>query len=365
MQTRNLAAVSARILRTRLKLLGSGLALPGPAITTAALLSRIEHRFGIPQRTGVALGRRLGVQTRHHSREWLQPFEAPRAGHRNPELAALALVDALAQAGLPAGRLQFLFGHTTTPARLLPPNISEVAGTLGIGAPYVELRQACAGFANALQLASGLLQEPSAAPVAIVGSETGSVFFDPRALTEEPGQWVNLMQMGDGAGAVVLGPDDGSGGPWLEALFFGQIGLGRPPGFTLEEGGSDYPAVRQGRVCASFHHDFEAVKQDGVDLFQAGLAAAASAGVELGALTAIVPHQANGHIGEWLSRALGIDEALFWGNGDRVGNLGSASIWVALAELRASGRLCAGDRVLFLGAEATQYLYGGFVYVHA
>jgi 3-oxoacyl-[acyl-carrier-protein] synthase-3 len=32
--------------------------------------------------------------------------------------------------------------------------------------------------------------------------------------------------------------------------------------------------------------------------------------------------------------------------------------------LRSSGRLKRGDRVLVLGAEATQYLYGGFVYVH-
>ena len=356
--------MTARVVPTRLRLLGSGMALPANALDTSKLLSRIERNFGIPTRLGVALSRRLGVITRHHSRDWVQRFEVPRPGQRNPELATLALVDALAEAQLPVGALQYLFGHTTTPSRLLPPDIAEVANNVGLEAPYVELRQACTGFANALQLASGLLTAPDARPLAIIGSETGSVFFDPQALTEEPGQWVNLMQMGDGAGAVVIGPDDAQPGARIEKIFFGHIGLGREPGFTLEEGGSDYPAVRQGRVCSTFHHDFEAVKQNGEELFAAGFAAARTAGIELDSLTAILPHQANGHIGEWLARAFSLNPSLFRGNGDRLGNLGSASIWVALNELRSYGKLMAGDRVLVLGAEATQYLYGGFVYIH-
>ena len=47
-----------------------------------------------------------------------------------------------------------------------------------------------------------------------------------------------------------------------------------------------------------------------------------------------------------------------------LGNIGSASIWVALDRLRRSGRLAVGDRVLVLGAEASKYMYGGFLYVH-
>jgi len=34
--------------------------------------------------------------------------------------------------------------------------------------------------------------------VAIIGSETGSVYFDPQQASEEHGQLVNLMMMGDG-----------------------------------------------------------------------------------------------------------------------------------------------------------------------
>ena len=69
--------------------------------------------------------------------------------------------------------------------------------------PYLELRQACTGFANALAIAQGLASACDGA-VAIVGSETGSVHFDPLRAAEDSGQLVNFLQMGDGAAAVVL-----------------------------------------------------------------------------------------------------------------------------------------------------------------
>lgn len=347
-----------------MKVLGTGCALPGAPVSTKDLLDRIERNFSINTRLGTAIGRRLSISHRHLSREVKERFETPRAGDRNPELAARAVAMALGNAGLPIARLQYLIGHTATPARPLPPNIAEVADLLGHTRPYGELRQACTGFANALQWAEGLLSKPDADPVAIVGSEVGSVFFDPSALGEDPGQWVNLVQMGDGAASILLGPEDGEPGAHLEKAFFGHLGPGRSPGFSLEEGGSDYPAIRPGRLVATFRHDFEAVREGGVELFRAGLAAAQESGVDLSRLTAIVPHQVNGRIGAWLGEAFHLPVELFFVNAARVGNLGSAAIWVALHELRASGTLKPGDRVLILGAEATQYLYGGFEYVH-
>ena len=347
-----------------MSVLGTGCALPGDPVSTQDLLDRIERNFGLNTRTGVAIGRRLGIAHRHLSRDVKERFETPRAGDRNPELAARAVAMALRNAELSVARLQYLIGHTATPARPLPPNIAEVADLLGHTRPYAELRQACTGFANALQWAEGLLSKPDADPVGIVGSEVGSVFFDPLALDEDPGQWVNLVQMGDGAASIVLGPDRGEAGAYLEKAFFGHLGPGRSSGFALEEGGSDYPSIRPGHVVATFRHDFEAVREGGAELFHAGLSAAKEAGVDLATLTTIVPHQVNGRIGVWLAEAFHLPVERFFVNAARVGNLGSAAIWVALHELRASGTLKPGDRVLILGAEATQYLYGGFEYVH-
>lgn len=78
----------------------------------------------------------------------------------------------------------------------------------------------------------------------------------------------------------------------------------------------------------------------------------------------IIPHQASGKVGTLLARHLGQPEERFFVNADRLGNTGSAAIWIALAELRARG-LPRGTRTLALGAEATKYMFGGFVHESA
>jgi 3-oxoacyl-[acyl-carrier-protein] synthase-3 len=345
--------------------LGTGAALPGAPVPTEELLRRIEVNFGVQaRRQGGLVAKRMGIEFRHICRDFKRPMESPRPGDANPDLAASALRQALEEARLKPNDLGYLLGHTTTPHTLLPPNIAWVADRLGYDNPYVELRQACTGFANALQLATGLLSGPGAAPVGIVGSETGSVFFDPMLLQADREQLVNLVQMGDGAGAVVLSADDGQPGARIEALFFGSLGHGHRPGFYLSAGGSARAYASPEQLVSVFQHDFAGVKERGLELFVKGLAAAREAGVEVEAVDWVIPHQANARMGEVLAPVLDIPQEKFVIEADRVGNLGSASIWLALHHLRTSGRLCDGDSVLVLGAEATKYLYGGFVYRH-
>jgi 3-oxoacyl-[acyl-carrier-protein] synthase-3 len=112
---------------------------------------RLEERFGIALlRHGTALSNRLKIRARHLSRDFQARHETPRRGHSNPDLAAAALRQALEDARLEVGNLAYLIGHTTSPACLLPPNIALVADRVGFAGPYMELRQACTGFANAL-----------------------------------------------------------------------------------------------------------------------------------------------------------------------------------------------------------------------
>jgi len=173
--------------------LGTGVALPGEPISSEELLTAVEKRFGLTlRRRGMAIAHKLGIRTRRLCRNMKTRLEAPRRGHRNPELAAAAVQSALGEAGLTAHDLSYLIGHTATPARLMPPNIGEVAEALDYGGPFVEFRQACTGFANALVFAQGLLRA-GAGPIAIVGSETGAVFFDPVRAAKDAGQLVNMV----------------------------------------------------------------------------------------------------------------------------------------------------------------------------
>jgi len=338
-----------------------GTALPGPPVSTAELLERVETRFGVAvARRGTTLADKLKIATRHLCRDFAARHEGPRPGHANPDLAATALRAALADAHLGVGDLAYLIGHTTSPARLIPPNIALVADRVGFTGPYLELRQACTGFANALVIAQGLVSVPGVRAVAIIGSETGSVYFDPQRAGEDVRQLVNLVQMGDGAAAIVVGPDDAGPGARLSNNFFGQLGLGRTPGFTLAAGGSDMPFVAGGAL--EFEHDCAAVWTSGPALFDCGATIAGSLGIAVDTVDHLIPHQANGRMAALLGPYLGIEPRRVFVNADRVGNTGSAAIWLALAELRAS--LEPGASVLALGAEATKYMFGGFSYVH-
>src|SRR5216684_1728232 len=245
-----------------LKVLGMGTALPGPPVSTAELLERVEKRFGVAVvRRGSALANRLKIATRHICRDFEARREVPRRGHSNPDLAAAALRMALNEARLDVGDLTYLIGHTTSPACLVPPNIALVADRIGFTGPYMELRQACTGFANALVIAQGLTCIAGVKAVAIIGSETGSVYFDPQRAGEDVSQLVNLVMMGDGAAAIVVGPDDSTAGSRISNNFFGQVGLYRAPGLTLAVGGSDEPFVESGAL--EFEHDFTAVRNSG------------------------------------------------------------------------------------------------------
>lgn len=347
--------------RGEIAVLGTGAALPGAAISTEALLrlAGIEGKHCI---LALAIAERLGIRTRHISRSWLTRTDMPREGAGNVDLAAEAVRNAMRDAGLGPADLDYIVAHTATPAQPLPSNVALVADQLGYHGPHIELRQACTGFANALMIAFGLLARPDARPVAIVGSETGSVFLDTHALDEAPGQLVNLVQMGDGAGAVILGrPTPGRG--HIHAAWFGTIGLGRDPGLRMRHGGSDRPAPSNAGPLV-FEHDFAAIRRTGAELFEAGVGAAAAHGVTLAEADCIIPHQVSGRIGRQLADHFSLAPSRFFVNADRIGNTGSAAVWIAFAELCAQGPT-AGNRTLVLGAEATKYMHGGFVHAAA
>lgn len=347
--------MTARCMAGPLRLLGSGSALPGPTVSNAELIRWVESHggSGLASRAR-AIVRRMGIRSRHVCLDIAGGTIGGDDALAHPRLAATALGRALAEAGRAPADLGYLFGHTTTPHTPLPPNVAWVADEVGYDGPFVELRQACTGFANATLLAAGLLASPGAAPIAIVGSETGSLHFRTDGAPLDDEQLINVLQMGDGAGAVVLGPADGASTGVLRALYFGALGGRRAPGFWLEYGD-------QGR---RFRHDFDGVRTSGLELFRRGVEAAATLGVSLSDVDWVLPHQANGRMAEILAPEIGFPADRIVVDGDVLGNQGSASIWVAFDRLRRSGRLRPGDAVLVLGAEATKYLYGGFLYVH-
>ena len=346
-----------------LAVLGTAQALPGEPVDTRALVARIAERFGVDlSRPALALARRLNIRQRHIARDFAARQEGTRPGDGNADLAARAVQAALAQAGVRCADLAYLIGHTTTPAELLPSNISRVAQLLGYRGPVAEFRQACTGFVNATLFAAGLCAAGGGRPVAVVGSETGSVFFDPLRAAGDFSQCVNLVQMGDGAGAIILAGEQAvTRTPRLSQLYHGRLEAELEPGLRLRTGGSECPHAAG--AGAEFDHEPELVRAQGGALFHAGLAALHAQGTDLADISHVLPHQANGRMDALLAPHLPAHLRVIV-HADRVGNTGSAAIWLALDEARRH-LLPAGARMVILGAESTNYSFGGFVYEHA
>ena len=145
----------------------------------------------------------------------------------------------------------------------------------------------------------------------------------------------------------------------FRTCFYGQMGRGRVHGLAVTDGGSDAPRCRLG--FPEFQHDFASIRNSGLELL---LHCAATAG-DIGAESSdyILPHQANGRMDAILATPLGVARERIVVTADRLGNTGSAAIWLALAQLRPTLRT--GQTVLVLGAEATDFMFGGFRYYHA
>lgn len=354
--------MGARTYPGSVAVLGTGVAFPGPAISNGRLARLIG---GVSDRsTGDFVGSlagKMGVESRFLCRDFADTLETPRAGDTNPELAARAVAAALDDAGVAIEDLDVLIGHTTTPHTLLPPSISWAADHLGFAGHYMELRQACTGFANALVVANGLLQSGAARRVAIVGSETGSVFFDVREAARERSHLVSAAQMGDGAGAVLLGPLEGRDGPRIDRIYFGNNGAGKDSAFSLSPGSSSQPFEAQAPI-RGFHNNYGLARECGAELFQRGFEVLTGLGVDPAATRYFVPHQANGLMPMILSPLLGLAPEKIHNTAVRFGNTGSAATWIGLHCLRNEQALAPGELVGVLGAEATKFLYGGFVY---
>lgn len=357
------------LMQTHLGVLGTGSALPGVALSTPDLLKRTSRYLpASAPALALRLGKRLGIASRHLARSFDAPLEGPREFDTAPKLSARAIQAALADAGCAVEDLRLLLGHTATPHTLLPGNIAWVADEIRYSGAHMELRQACSGFAAATVLSAGLVAS-GVGPIAIVGSETGSVFLDPRHVAVDKAQIVNLVQMGDGAGAITVGPiEKGAGGKAagarIEMAFYGSIGANRAPGIALCTGGSGAPRVDSTGGTLHFTHDFEAIRDHGVELLRAGLRVVRESGVAVDSIDWWLPHPANGRMAELSAKWLNLPAERVVCDASELGNLGSAAIWVALDRLRRSGRLATGDRVMVLGAEASKYMFGGFLYVH-
>lgn len=244
-------------------------------------------------------------------------------------LATAAGAAALARAGVDATELDMVLVATVSADELTPATAALVAAELGSGgAAAIDVGAACTGFVSALSLATGVIESGRAGHVLVIGADALYRYSD----RDDRG---TAALFGDAAGALVLSAGDGADD---------DAGFGP---FVFGSDGALGPLLHA-------THDRRVIEMDGPEVYRHAVdrltevsrQAAGAAGVELGDIDLIVPHQANTRITAAVTRRLGADPARVVDCISDIGNVSAASIPVALSVADADGRLVPGARVL-------------------
>jgi 3-oxoacyl-[acyl-carrier-protein] synthase-3 len=252
-------------------------------------------------------------------------------------LGAEAARAALEDARVHPGSIDLIVTATASPDYYFPATASLIGTEIGAGkAAGYDLSAACTGFIYALaqgyaQIASGM-----ADTVLVVGAEVFSRLLD----------WSDrstCILFGDGAGAVVLGRHDSTGG--MLGFELGADGEGAgllsvpAAGNAPTKGEAPYVQMNGPEVYKFATH--VVVESAGRCLDAAGLAVS---DVDL-----FLPHQANQRIIDHAARRLGIPDERVFCNVASYGNTSAASIPLGLDEAYRAGAVGVGDTILMVG----------------
>ncbi|WP_299725467.1 beta-ketoacyl-ACP synthase III [uncultured Tateyamaria sp.] len=251
-------------------------------------------------------------------------------------MACAAAQAALADAGLEPDDIDAIVVATSTADLTFPSAATMVQSQLGMTRGFAfDIQAVCAGFVYALANANALIVSGQAKRALVIGAETFSKIMD----------WTDrstCVLFGDGAGAVVLEAQTGTGDASDRGILATDLNSdGNLRDLLYVDGGvstgtSGYLRMQGNQV---FRHAVE-------KLASTAHTAMDAAGVTADDVDWIVPHQANIRIIQGTARKMGVPM-------DRVvvtvqdhGNTSAASIPLALSVGRARGQIKDGDLVV-------------------
>lgn len=309
----------------RASILATGSYVPERVLTNAELEKMVDT-------TDEWILTRTGIRERRIAR----PDEA------TSDMGAEAARRALANAGVSPEEVDIIILATITPDMGFPNTACFVQAKIGAKNAFCfDLEAACSGFVYGLDLARQYIGTGSARTVLVIGAEKISCITDwkDRSL---------CVLFGDGAGAAVVRSQPGHNGVLASVMRSdGRLSdLLKLPG-----GGSRNPTSAE-TLAGGLHF----MKMNGRDVFKHAVTsmtdvarlALDKAGLSVGDLKLIIPHQANLRIVSAIGERLGGAPEQYFVNLDRYGNTSAASVILALDEAVRMGRIQRGDRVLLV-----------------
>jgi len=304
------------------------------------------------------------------SDEWIRQRTGIVTRHRAPadvsviDMAEGASREALQKAGIVASELGAVIVSTVTHPYATPSAAASLADRLGATpAPAFDISAACAGYCYGIAQADALVRSGAAKYVLVVGAEKLSDVIDNTERT------ISFL-LGDGAGAVVVGPSDtpgigpsvwGSDGSKWDAigmthsmLDIRELALAGKPG----SGVSHDDAPGESASAATDAALWPTLRQDGQTVFRwavwemAKMAQQAldAAGISAGDLAAFIPHQANMRIIDEMAKKLKLPENVIIARDiAEAGNTSAASIPLATHRLLEEHPELSGGLALQIG----------------
>ena len=255
------------------------------------------------------------------------------------ELATEASLEAIEKSRVPASEIDLIIVATVSNTLVTPSIAAVVSDRVGINpAAAYDSNAACAGFSYAVTQADALIRAGAAHYALVIGAEKLSEFVDPADRS------ISFL-LGDGAGAVVIGPSDT---PGIGAAVWGSDG-------------SKHDAVSMNRTLTDSRLDgaeWPTLRQDGPTVFRWAVwemakvakQALEAAGVEANDLAAFVPHQANMRIIDELAKQLKLPPTVIIGRDiETTGNTSAASIPLATHRLLQEHPELSGGLALQIG----------------
>lgn len=284
------------------------------------------------------------------SDEWIRPrtgitqrYLADRTEHTS-DLAAAAVLQAIANAGLEPSDLDLLLCATMTPDLVCPATACRVVDKIGaVPCGAMDLNLACTGFVAALTTASAFISSGHCRHVAVVGADCLSKIVDWEDRT-------TCVLFGDAAGAAIVSRSEDptqrclyqrlcSDGSQWESLFVPRSEHDLPPNGQKP-----------------FEGKYNTLQMNGREVFKFAVNAlrnSVSNALKATNLTAedikmVIPHQSNLRMLTTAWKKLGFADDKIYVNIDRYGNTSAASVALCLHELTEQGRLTPGDYVIFV-----------------